>query len=297
VTVIDDVERAQAGDLLGGRFRLSRGLGSQAGTSLWQATDELLCRPVAVHLLPAGIPAGAQAGLAAAVQAAARIGDVRLTAVYDACYDPARPYLISEWAGEPDVERLLLTELPSPALAALVVTEAAQALAAAHAGGRPHLCLTPRSLHWGRNGLKITGLGIDAALTGADLAGWAMNGRARTDTEALGRILFALLTGYWPGEVSASALRTAPRSRVGLDEPGQLRPRVPAQLNAIVCRALPDEFGWGPMTIQTPAELAAALRPARSPYRMTVPYLPAPELPPGHPSAPFPAQYAGQSRG
>ena len=45
--------------------------------------------------------------------------------------------------------------------------EAARAVTAAHAAGLAHLRLTPECLHWTRgSGVKITGLGIDAVLTG-----------------------------------------------------------------------------------------------------------------------------------
>ena len=49
-----------------------------------------------------------------------------------------------------------------------MIADAADALAVAHQAGRPHLRLTPRSLRWDpASGLKITGLGLDAALCGA----------------------------------------------------------------------------------------------------------------------------------
>jgi eukaryotic-like serine/threonine-protein kinase len=254
VTVIElspDLELtcADAG-LLGGRFRLDRWAGEISGVSLWQATDELLRRSVAVHLLPDHVPAG----LPEAVQAAARVNDVRLCAVFDVCYDPGRSYLISEWAGEASLEQLLQGGLPGPALAATIMTGAAQALAAAHAGGRPHLCLTPRSVHWGRSGVKITGLGIDAALSGT-------TGTAGSDTAALARIMYAMLTGYWPGDPAESGLPAAPRTSTGLYEPAQIRPEVPALLSAITCHAMHDQPGQGATSIRTPAELAAALRP------------------------------------
>src|ERR1700730_17697369 len=65
-------------------------------------------------------------------------------------------------------EALLLPGLPTPALAAAMIADAADALAVAHQAGRPHLRLTPRSMRWDNaSGLKITGLGLDAALCGS----------------------------------------------------------------------------------------------------------------------------------
>ncbi len=193
---------------LGGRFRLGERVTAADGlslrkASLWKATDELLRRPVAVHLLPRGdcVPAS----VVEAVQAAARVSDPRLATIYDTDYSIEDPYIVSEWAPGTHLEDLVLSGLPRPALAAAMIADAADALAVAHQAGRPHLCLSPRSLRWDvGSGLKITGLGIDAALSGTHAAD-----PAAADTVALGRMLYALLTGCWPGD-EPTALPAAP---------------------------------------------------------------------------------------
>jgi hypothetical protein len=224
--------------VLGGRFLLDHRIGRVGMAELWRAADTVLQRPVAVHLLPEWAPVP---GLAAAVQAAARVSDPRLSAIFDACYDSERPYLVSEWADDPDLEHLTLAAgLPAPETAARVVAEAAEALSSAHAHGRPHLRLGLGSLHWGRSGLKITGLGIDAALTGT-----SSPAPAEADTAALAGILYTLLTGYRPGPAAGAWY-----------EPRELRSEVPPMLNAITCHALP---AWGVPSICHPAQLAAAL--------------------------------------
>jgi hypothetical protein len=268
--------------VLDGRFRLDRQVSEQVGdsdgVSLWQATDTVLCRTVAVHLLPAWGPV--PPGLAKAVQASARVNDARLAPIFDIGYSAGSPFIVSEWAGDPDLEDLLLAGVPSPALAAHIVTEAAAALSIAHASGRPHLRLGLRSLHWGSSGLKITGLGIDAALSGADPADQADPADlAATDTVALARILYALLTGYWPGGGAAP-------------EPRQLRADVPPVLSAIACQALP---GWGPPSIRTPGELATALRAAQPALPDAPPVLSA-LVPPARPAPAAPAAGRGHAR-
>ena len=259
--------------VLEGRFRLDCRVSEGDGVSLWRATDQVLRRSVAVHLLPAWTPL--PPGLAQAVQASARVNDARLAPIFDISFSPECPCIISEWAADPNLEDLLLTGLPDPSLAAFIVAEAADAISSAHEGGRPHLRLGLRSLHWGSSGLKITGLGIDAALSGADPADSARTDTARTDTEALTRILYALLTGYWPGD-DATALRPARRARAGLYEPRQLSAGVPAILNAIICQALPGQPSWGQASIRTPHALATALRGARPAVQTLVP---SPRLP------------------
>ena len=195
------------GRLLGRRFRLGErislddqvsgpcGFSWEArGFSLWKARDQLLGRPVTIYLLPPGVPVPRP--VVEAVQSAAKVTDPRLAAVYDTDFNPECPYIVSEWAPGTPLEDLVLTGLPHPALAAAMIADAADALAVAHQAGRPHLRLTPRSLRWDPgSGLKITGLGLDAALCGA-----AADNPVAADTTALGRMLYALLTGYWPGD-------------------------------------------------------------------------------------------------
>ena len=191
----------------------------------------------------------------AAVQAAARVNDPRLATIYDTDYDIEGPYIVSEWARGTHLEDLVLSGLPRPALAAAMIADAADALAVAHRAGRPHLCLSPRSLRWDPgSGLKITGLGIDAALSGSDIADPAAAGVA--DTMALGRMLYALLTGCWPGD-EVTALPAAPRHNGHVYTPRQVRAGVPGVLDAITCHALQLQ---GTSAVLSPAGLAVALR-------------------------------------
>ena len=254
---------------LGGRFRLDERITAAGGLSLWKATDELLCRPVTVHLLPRGVPVPAH--VVAAVQAAARVNDPRLATVYDTDYSIESPYIVSEWTPGTHLEDLVLSGLPSPALAAAMIADAADALAAAHQAGRPHLGLSPRSLRWDTgSGLKITGLGIDAALSGAHAADPAA--AAAADTMALGRMLYALLTGCWPGD-EPTALPAAPRHHGHVYTPRQVRAGVPGVLEAITCHALQLQAS---SAVLSPAGLAVALRAVLRPSYSPLPYSPLP---------------------
>src|SRR5580692_10770136 len=243
---------------LGGRFRLAERVTTAGALSAWQgsvwkATDGLLHRSVTVHLLPRA--ARVPAHVVEAVQAAARVSDPRLATIYDTDYDIEGPYIVSEWTPGTPLEDLVLSGLPSPALAAAMIADAADALAVAHQAGLPHLCLRPRSLRWDPgSGLKITGLGIDAALSGVRAADLAT--ASATDTMALGRMLYALLTGFWPGD-EPTALPAAPRHKGHVYTPRQVRAGVPGVLDAITCHALQLH---GTSALLSPAGLAAALR-------------------------------------
>ncbi len=237
---------------LGGRFRLDERVTAAGQLSLWKATDELLCRPVTIHLLPPGIPVPRH--LVEAVQSAARVSDPRLATIYDTDYSIERPYIVSEWTRGTHLEDLVLSGLPSPALAAAMIADAADALAVAHRVGRPHLCLGARSLRWDTgSGLKITGLGIDAALSGTNAAD-----PAAADTVALARMLYAMLTGCWPGD-EPTALPAAPRHKGRVYTPRQVRAGVPGVLDAITCYALQLQPPGASRPVLTPAGLAMAL--------------------------------------
>jgi len=272
-------DRPGPGTWLGGRFRLeeristaggpgARGMAGGPGTRsaaggfpVWKATDRLLGRPVTIHLLP---PGPVPRTVVDAVRSAARVSDPRLATVYDTDFTASRPYIVSEWAPGTHLEDLVRTGLPHPALAAAMIADAADAIAVAHRAGRPHLRLTPRCLRWDPgSGLKITGLGLDAALAGA-----TARDPVAADTAALARALYALLTGYWPGE-EATALPPAPRHRGQVCTPRQVRAGVPALLDAITYRGLHGQAADAPLRAQTPAGLAMALCLVQRPsYRL-----------------------------
>jgi len=262
---------------LGGRFRLDERIGldeqvsgisgpcgsswEARGLSLWKATDQLLNRPVTIYLLPRGpVPST----VTDAVRSAAKVSDPRLATIYDTDFDEDCPYIVAEWTRGTHLEDLLLSGLPHPALAAAMIADAADAIAVAHRAGRPHLRLTPRSLRWDNgSGLKITGLGLDDALCGS-----TAGNPVAADTAALARMLYALLTGYWPGD-EPTALPPAPRHKGNVCTPRQIRAGVPAILDAIAYRGLHGQAAEAPLRPQTPAGMAMALRMVQRPsYRL-----------------------------
>lgn len=219
-----------AGVRIGDRYRLDDLVDEAHGTSVWKGTDEVLARQVTVRIFMPRL--SVPDGVIAAVRAAAKLNDSRLVRIFDADYRAEFPYLITEWVSGQAVDDLVAAGLPGPAVAAAIVADAAETLTIAHAAGRPHLCLMPQSLRWADGNVKITGLGIEAALADAVAAD-----PAAADTRALGRILYALLTGYWPGD-QKTTLPPAPRHRGQLYSPRQVRAGIPGILDAITCRAL-----------------------------------------------------------
>ena len=310
MTVVDIPSGARtaahmSGTWLGGRFRLderislddqvsgfsgSHGSSWEAGgLSLWKATDQLLGRAVTIYLLPRGpVPSA----VTDAVRSAARVSDPRLATIYDTDFDEECPYIVAEWTPGTHLEDLVLSGLPHPALAAAMIADAADAIAVAHRAGRPHLRLTPRSMRWDNSsGLKITGLGLDDALCGSTAGNLPSADGVAADTAALARMLYALLTGYWPGD-EPTALPPAPRHKGNVCTPRQIRAGVPAMLDASAYRGLQGQAADAPLRPQTPAGMAMALSMLQRPSYQLERLESGPVLRPGGPDGQQRARHA-----
>src|SRR5215470_15839675 len=243
---------SEPGTRLAGRYRLVDQVAAGSGWTMWKAIDETLARPVSVLTFAPGFPRITQ--VVTAARAASRLTDPRLAQVFDVedGGDPGVPggraglgppggnaaYVVLEWVGGETLTDLLADGPLEPARACALVADAARALAGAHAAGQVHLRLTPDTLRWTRSsGVKITGLGIDAALAGDGLVGAAAGEPTVTDTVDLAALLYASLTGYWPGE-SQTALPPAPESDGAVCTPRQVTADVAPAIDGVVCRAL-----------------------------------------------------------
>jgi hypothetical protein len=276
--------------VVAGRYRLEGRLGAWAGAGIWGAVDEALGRPVTVWVFPPGFSrAGA---VVAAARAACQLEDPRLARVFDADVHGGRLYVVTERAQGRDLGELVAAGPLEPARAAVMVGGAAAALACAHAAGLAHLCLRPPSLWCTAEGeVTVSGLGIAAAAAGAQAADPAL-----ADTRGLGQLLYAALTGYWPG-TEKTALPAAPRRGPQVAPPGQVRAGIPREIDAVACRALCGEPGRAAhRPILDPAQLAQELaeatggrrprRPAPLPGRAGAPAAPAARPAPASPAPP-----------
>ncbi len=278
---------SEPGTRLAGRYRLVDQVDAGAGWTYWKATDETLARFVTVLTFAAGFPRVTETVTAA--RAASRLGDPRFSQVFDVEDADELAYVVLEWVvGESLLDMLSEGPLDPPRAAALVA-EAARAIAAAHATGLAHLRLDPVCLHWTPGGgVKIAGLGIEAALAGPDpttvtAAGDGSDDPERTDTRDLARLLYAALTGYWPGPPGSAGfgpglLPPAPENDGGPCTPRQVSAGVPAGIDDVTCRALfqrPNRHG---PALGTAAMFADALTSVAPP--VPLPVAPAP-TPPG----------------
>ncbi len=282
---------SEPGTRLGGRYRLEDRVSETSGSTMWKAIDETLARPVAVLTFAPGFPRIQH--VVTAARAASRMTDARLAQVFDVEDVGDRAYVVLEWVSGESLEDLLAAGPLEPRRAAALVAEAAQALSAAHAAGLAHLCLTPRSLRWTPGGgVKITGLGVEAAMYGV-----YADDPAAADTQGLGRLLYAALTAHWPGDdlgyqprAVTAAAPPVPLGNGELRSPRQVCAGVPASIDAITSMALSGRPGRGRPPLTSPAALADALAEGMPLAPLTPPpiaRLPAPPgPPPARPSAP-----------
>jgi hypothetical protein len=306
---------SEPGTRLAGRYRLVDQTSAGAGWTFWKAVDETLARSVTVLTFAPSFPRIAEAITAA--RAASRLSDPRFSQVFDVEDGDELAYVVMEWVGGESLLNMLADGPLDCPDAVSLLGEAAEAIAAAHAVGLAHLRLNPECLHWTRgSGVKITGLGIDAVLAdlratgpeGADGPEHAGESADLTDTRDLARLLYAALTGYWPGPqpsappagadadadgsqaggteaggtqtggapglAGKAGLPPAPEADGAPRTPRQVSAAVPADIDALTCQALfqrPSRYG---PALSTPAMLADALAEAAPPALLPVPAAP-----------------------
>ncbi|WP_189952952.1 protein kinase family protein [Streptomyces alanosinicus] len=245
-----------SGHKLARRYRLEECVTRLDGFSSWRAVDEMLRRAVGVHILPAD-HTRARSVLAAA-RSSALLGDPRFVQVLDAVEENDLVYVVHEWL--PDATELTTLLAPGPLEphdAYQMVSQVSSAMAAAHREGLAHLRLNPNAvLRTSTGQWRIRGLAVNAALRGI-----SSDTPQRTDTEAIGALLYAAMTQRWPYESDAYGLSGLPKG-VGLIAPDQVRAGVHRGLSELAMRALANDGATAsrheaPCT--TPEELVKAI--------------------------------------
>ncbi|MFI2760975.1 protein kinase family protein [Streptomyces echinatus] len=245
-----------SGHKLARRYRLEECVTRLDGFSSWRAVDEKLRRAVGVHVLPADHPR-ARSVLAAA-RSSALLGDPRFVQVLDAVEENDLVYVVHEWLPDATELSTLLAGGPlEPHDAYQMVSQVASAMAAAHREGLAHLRLNPNAVLRASTGQwRIRGLAVNAALRGI-----SSDTPQRTDTEAIGALLYAALTLRWPYDNDAYGLSGLPKD-LGLIPPDQVRAGVHRGLSELAMRALANDGATAsrhetPCT--TPEELVKAI--------------------------------------
>jgi len=247
------------GTVLADRYRLDDLLTESAGARFWRATDTVLARSVAIHAVPSDDSRAPH--LLEAARVSATVTDPHLLRVLDCDDRDGITWVVHEWGDGISLDLMLQRGTLPAARAAWLTREVADAIAAGHAQGVAHGRLNPEAVlvtHAGA--VKLIGYVCDAALEVSrphDPLYGELDDR-EADVINLAGILYAALTGRWPG-VARSAVPKAPRESRRPLRPRQVRAGVPRTLDAICERVLHKEASQHTMPIETAHEIAAAL--------------------------------------
>lgn len=246
------------GTVLGNRYRLDRLIGAGGMAQVWEATDAVLGRRVAVKVLHphlAGDDAFVRRFRQEAI-AAARLNNPGIVGVYDTCSDEGHEAIVMEYLEARTLRQLLDEDGPlDPDTATRIALRLLDALEAAHRAGLVHRDIKPSNIllcHDGR--VKVADFGIAKAddateltregsvlgsatyLAPEQLTGGDVDGRA--DLYALGLVLYECLTGRVPFRGDSGAAVALARLHTTPEDPRRLRADVPPRVASVVMRAL-----------------------------------------------------------
>lgn len=249
-------EQVGPGTVLAGRYRVVEPLPSDLeGVSVWQATDQILDRPVRVRVLRSGAVAPALD----AARRAALVTDARLVRVLDVGTHEGVGYVVSEQITGVSLAQLVERGPLTPDQARAVVGEAAAALEVARRRGVHHLALRPSVVHVSSDGrVVVSGLAIDAALLG--LTPSDARETSRRDAVDLVRLLYTGLTGRWPADddgPTTPGVHAAPVLDGAPVPPAELAGGVPNDLDTL-CSVTLGPHEDGP---HSPGDLVHELEP------------------------------------
>jgi serine/threonine protein kinase len=261
---------ASSQDLVLGRYRLGRRLGTGAFGTVYAARDERLERDVAVKLLPRERVVGGRFEREA--RAAARLQHPAIVTLYEAVVDDEGAYLVSELVRGRTLDELVVQGHLSDRAILQIVISLCDALAHAHEQGvihrdvKPSNVLVPARPSSPAHPAKLTDFGVatvvggDALTRTGDVVGTAAYmapeqaaGREATpaaDLYALALVAYEALTGVNPLRQSRLAAHAAarPTRRLAVHLPPLRRQRrdLPRELGAGIDQALrprPSERG------------------------------------------------------
>ncbi|GAA3953661.1 hypothetical protein GCM10023085_40160 [Actinomadura viridis] len=163
----------QPGDPRGlGEYEISGRLGVGEHGAVFLGRDRS-GRAVAVKLLHLRLSGGQEArdAFAGAFAAARRVSGFCTAGILDAAVEGDRPYVVSEWVDGPSLTQLVAEEGPrGAAVVERLAVGTAVALAAIHRAGAVHHDFKPANILLGRDGPRVSDVGVAPALRAVDAA-------------------------------------------------------------------------------------------------------------------------------
>jgi eukaryotic-like serine/threonine-protein kinase len=210
---------AQAASILLGRYELGEHIGGGGFSEVWEGTDLVLNRPVAIKMLHVVYAEHAEtlARFRAEARHAASVSHGNIARVYDygETDPPNPPFLVMEFVAGPSLAQVLAGGAMDPVRTMKIVAQAAAGLQAAHRAGLVHRDIKPGNLLLAPGDVvKITDFGIAHAAGSAPVTSTGLvigtagylapervagsRGSAASDLYALGVIAYECLAGSAP---------------------------------------------------------------------------------------------------
>jgi serine/threonine-protein kinase len=238
-----------------GRYEIREKIGSGSFGTVYRAYDPVLSREVAVKTCEADEPS-VRARFEREARLAAALHHPNIVTIHDLCDEEGTPFLVQEFLGGEDLDRLIERREPIPPAEKLeMLRDVAAGLAHAHREGVIHRDIKPSNIRRLENGrAKILDFGIARRIGSENLTkpGLTVGSVAymspeqlrgeeldtRTDVFSFGALAFELLTGRraFPGERLSDVFEAI--EKFDPEPVTELCPGLPDSVEALVRRCL-----------------------------------------------------------